>query len=532
MELYEKDSTIFNLNRKAMDHLRNEDYKSSLFFLQKAESLLNSLQSENRRKLYGLTLNNFGCYYKRTNNLPIALNFLKKALEVQSQPPVDLNNLAGTHLNICAILSNMNEHSKALAHSLKALNLLKSRSLEDNSMLTAYIAAHHNSGVEYEQLAQFEEAEKIFRKGFKISFDMLGEGHPLTQSLKASIVNLVNGRVDRKKCYSRGSSNTQNPKTLLIHRTKSASKNRPKLLSRPDNLRFITGERLQPMFRQEIVQVKPSQIRASLNSSSLVKTLKQSIESSGSSESIKETNSNKSNDDHEVSSEVKNYLNHMQTSSKSESEERPARPTGPAGQISIATQVEMFDSNYYLSMQEKAAILIQKNIRRFLAKRLYQLLKYQKMLKDAEKQAKEAKAKLKSLRQPVKKPQVAIQQSGLDLVPIAYKDKLDSPKRTVSTRMSRIYSRLSTIIEENDSILSKVIKIQKNYRGWKVRRDYLMKRGSAILIQKNVRRYQVQKLYLKIRDAIIFIQASWRRYLRRHPLRKCYFHSISLKKRK
>ena len=529
MELYEKDSTIFNLNRKAMDYLRNEDYKSSLFFLQKAESLLNSLQSENRRKLYGLTLNNFGCYYKRTNNLPTALNFLKKALEVQSQPPVDFNNLAGTHLNICAILSNMNEHSKALAHSLKALNLLKSISLEDNSMLTAFIAAHHNSGVEYEQLAQLDEAEKIFRKGFKISFDMLGEGHPLTQSLKGSIMNLVNGRVDRKKCYSRGSSNTQNPKTLLIHRTKSASKNRPKPLARPDNLRFITGERLQPMFRQETVQVKPSQIRASLNSSSLVKTLKHSIDSPGSSESIKESNSNKSSDDHQVSTEVKNFLNHTQTSRKSESEERIIKP---AGHISIATQVEMFDSNYYLAMQEKAAILIQKNIRRFLAKRQYHLLKYQKMLKDAEKQAKEAKAKLKSLRQTVKKPQTVIQQNGLEIVPIAYKDKLDSPKRTLSTRMSRIYSRLSTIIEENDSILCKVIKIQKSFRGWKVRRDYLIKRGSAILIQKNVRRYQVQKLYLEIRDALIFIQASWRRYLRRHPLSKCYFHTISLKKRK
>jgi tetratricopeptide (TPR) repeat protein len=529
MEPSESDTLVLTLNRKAMDHLRNEDFKSSLFFLQKAESLINSVQLENRKKLYGLTLNNFGCYYKRTNKLPVALNFLKKALEVQSQPPVDLNNLAGTHLNICAILSNMNEHSKALAHSLKALNLLKSRVIDDGSLLTAYVAAHHNAGVEYEHLNQSSEAENIFRKGFKIASDQLGAGHPLTESLKMSIVNLirpvqVKERFDRKTCFSRGSPTGNKSKTLLIRRNKSASKNQKfhhLQMVRNENLRFLTGDRLQPMFRKDEVEWKEVNRRKVFNSSVLVKedqVEKEEEESEGL----------------DIENEVKVFLENIQGGEKNEMEFK-SKHFG----VSIATQVERFDSNFFLSMQEKAAIIIQKNIRRYLAKRHFQLLKYQKMLKEAEKQAKEAKAKLKTLRKPKPRLIPPVQTSSfplsnpstLESIPVAYKDKLDSPQRQSSTRMSRIYNRLTTIIEENDSILFKVIKIQAHYRGWKQRRDYLIKRGSAILIQKNLRRHQVQRLYLKIRDAIIFIQASWRRFLRRHPLKKCFFHSLSRKKK-
>mmetsp|Transcript_36209 Transcript_36209/g.32552 ORF Transcript_36209/g.32552 Transcript_36209/m.32552 type:complete len:85 (-) Transcript_36209:326-580(-) len=61
---------ILESNKIAMDHLRNENFGAALDLLRKAESiLLREYQmnpNETCYRLIGITLNNLGCYYKRT----------------------------------------------------------------------------------------------------------------------------------------------------------------------------------------------------------------------------------------------------------------------------------------------------------------------------------------------------------------------------------------------------------------------------------------------------------------------------------
>jgi tetratricopeptide (TPR) repeat protein len=82
-----------------------------LDLLKKAEQLLifEYQQNPNERiyRLVGITLNNLGCYYKRSQLSKVALKYLKKALHIEASTVKDQTNLAGTHLNICAILSYM-----------------------------------------------------------------------------------------------------------------------------------------------------------------------------------------------------------------------------------------------------------------------------------------------------------------------------------------------------------------------------------------------------------------------------------------
>lgn len=520
----DSDSIVLTLNKKAMDFLRTEDYKSSLFYLKKAESLLNSEKIFNPKKLYALTLNNFGCYYKRTDNLTVALNFLKKALEVESQPPVDINNLSGTHLNICAILSTMNEHAKALAHSLKALNLLKSKHLEDPSLLTLYIAAHHNAGVEYENINQVIEAESIYKKGFQIAMQSLGPGHPLTCSLKSSIFNLKKTQINIKWAYNKASP-VNKSKTLLAGRNKSVtrpntSKFRSKLLSRIEKIRFITGDRLQPMFKKEEIKIKDFKNRT------FYEALNRIDDSQSEKSEIEDF------EDEEIQANAQKLLYLSESELKSETTEE--LKTFKGIQVSIATQVHMFDSHYISDLKNKAAIRIQKQIRGFLARRRMEYLKYQQMLKEAEKQAKRAKESLKRLRARKSiKPVKVIQTINTELIPIAYKDKLESPSKTSSTWTGMGNSKLTTIAEEDNEVESKVVIIQKNFRGWKARKSYLIQRNAAISIQRNVRRYQVQKLFLKIKEAIVFIQRVWRLHLKKFKLvpRKS-IHLIARKNKK
>lgn len=510
----DSDSLVLALNKKAMDYLRSEDYKSSLLYLQKAEALLNSCKIANSKKLYALTLNNFGCYYKRTENLQVALNFLKKALEVESQPPVDISNLSGTHLNICAILSTFGEHSKALAHSLKALNLLKSKHLEDPSLLTMYVAAHHNAGVEYENVSQVVEAESVYKKGFQIAAQYLGSNHPLTCSLKCSIFNLKNGQAGETGLICKVSQNSKS-KTLLASRNKSVtrpntSKFRSKFISKFEKIRFITGDRLQPMFKKDEIRLKDFKNSAIFEVPQVDESTNVNFVEQDSDKDVEE-------DEEEIRAKAKMLLEASGSETKSEVTEELKGRKGV--QISIATQVHLFDSSYIYGLRDKAAVRIQKHVRGFLARRKTEYLKYQKILRNAEKQAKNAKESLKRLRMRKNiKPVRSIQPVITELIPIAYKDKLDSPIKTSSTWTGKGFNKLTTIDEEENDVIQKIIVIQKNFRGWKVRKLYMTKKRAAIIIQKNIRKYQVQKLYLKIKEAIIFIQRVWRLYLKKFKL--------------
>ena len=71
-----------------------------------------------------ITFNNYGCLFRKTNKLWSSLTYLLKALEIEykslnmSDREVDeqlcISNPCDTHLNICAILSQMDKHDLAL----------------------------------------------------------------------------------------------------------------------------------------------------------------------------------------------------------------------------------------------------------------------------------------------------------------------------------------------------------------------------------------------------------------------------------
>lgn len=108
------------------------------------------------------------CFYRKTNKLKLALGFLQQALniEVQLENP---QSLADTHLNMCAVLSQLNRHKEALQHVLISIVLLQDEFLnaknekstkrkEENQKNTledrvsVLSIAYHNLGVELEYL--------------------------------------------------------------------------------------------------------------------------------------------------------------------------------------------------------------------------------------------------------------------------------------------------------------------------------------------------------------------------------------------
>jgi len=133
-----------------MAYLNKEEYELSLKMLQRAQILC---ESNNQAK--AITYNNIACYYRKIGKLKLALTYLQSALEIEKTLEVT-ESAADTHLNICAVLSQLNKHDLALLHGTSAVALLQElmiRGLTLNSERFAVLAiAYHNIGVEQEFL--------------------------------------------------------------------------------------------------------------------------------------------------------------------------------------------------------------------------------------------------------------------------------------------------------------------------------------------------------------------------------------------
>jgi tetratricopeptide (TPR) repeat protein len=189
-------SLLLKYNQLAMVHLSNEAFTDCRDLLKKAEDLLlNACDDDvirdlpNRSKLLGLTYNNFACFYKRRRQPNVALGYLKKALEAEARNDSEPADMAGTHLNICAVYSQLGKHQEALEDAQIALGLLKTafnEGAEDSSVLSSIAVAYHNIAAELEHLNMLEQAVAVYSSGLVFAKQHLGEEHSLTESLENS----------------------------------------------------------------------------------------------------------------------------------------------------------------------------------------------------------------------------------------------------------------------------------------------------------------------------------------------------------
>jgi tetratricopeptide (TPR) repeat protein len=119
---------VTHYNTAGMMLLQAGNFKLSFELLRKGEVLTGKHgplhSAESRKRLRAVSLNNMGCFYRRRKKLHAALRYLEQALELElsiSGAPI---SPAGTHLNICAVLSELRHHDAALVHANAALHLL------------------------------------------------------------------------------------------------------------------------------------------------------------------------------------------------------------------------------------------------------------------------------------------------------------------------------------------------------------------------------------------------------------------------
>lgn len=98
-----------------------------------------------------VTFNNLACVYKQASDLALALLYIKKAQKEADLLCLEMTDnklikvVTDCSLNLCAILSSMGEHYKALRAARKALDILKSsEGAQNNYYNSLYPFAKYN----------------------------------------------------------------------------------------------------------------------------------------------------------------------------------------------------------------------------------------------------------------------------------------------------------------------------------------------------------------------------------------------------
>ncbi len=146
-----------------------------------------------------VTFNNLACYYRRQGKLHASLQYLQKALKIEGRLE-RVDNPADTHLNACAVLSQLGRHQSALEHAQSALILLQEElfngvnPLQEETTtpkadrIAVLAIAYHNIGVEQEFLKKFDQSLSSYRKGVEVADRYLGASHSITVTLRNSCV--------------------------------------------------------------------------------------------------------------------------------------------------------------------------------------------------------------------------------------------------------------------------------------------------------------------------------------------------------
>ena len=130
----------------------------------------------------------------------LLLLFVWQALKIESKLS-NVQNLADTHINACAVLSQLGRHQTALEHAQNALIELQSELLSPPGAVGAsappqadriavLAIAYHNIGVEQEFLKKFDQALLSYRKGVEVAERYLGAKHAICITLKNSLLTV------------------------------------------------------------------------------------------------------------------------------------------------------------------------------------------------------------------------------------------------------------------------------------------------------------------------------------------------------
>lgn len=255
---------VSRANVEALELMKRKEYQIAFERLKRAEAFcsVHALKTDRTKSSISLrasTYNNLAILYKSVHQLRHALFYANRALrlEINFVPVVTQSdgmpgprpNPAGTHLNMCAILSTMGRHGSALLHAecalsslylelhqLAAINQARKAAIaharengdstgdagagvnsavshegDKQSILHLIAIAYHNMAVEQEFLRQFRASTHSYRRAAEFASKRLGTEHLITRTIQ----HAYEGAVNLHPLKVTGPNQSMNPHTKL-----------------------------------------------------------------------------------------------------------------------------------------------------------------------------------------------------------------------------------------------------------------------------------------------------------------------------
>lgn len=162
----EYEQIILNSNKAALQLLKVSDFPSAKTYLDTCLNILSSKYLPNSKKLLGITLNNYGCYYKRQGLLEKSLKLFHKSIQASTQAG---SNVSETFLNISNVLSQNSNHAEALQAAYNAIKSLDSNKKNTKLAVLAYKAM----ASEFKFLGMMKESQRMFEKAENLNLSSL-----------------------------------------------------------------------------------------------------------------------------------------------------------------------------------------------------------------------------------------------------------------------------------------------------------------------------------------------------------------------
>ncbi|KAG1689032.1 hypothetical protein DVH05_002916 [Phytophthora capsici] len=195
---------VLSYNSVAMQYLSQGQFDQCLAMLRKAEAITAPGNFKRCQALQILTFNNIGCCYRKLGKLKSALKYLKEAAQIGSGS-AHVKNLSITHLNLCAIQSQLGRHDLALEHAQAAIFHTQEElvSLEDGrdedpdgreqdaldpktreEKMISLAVAYHNLAVELEFNGRGEASLQWYKKALQLVWKYRETNEALCESFK------------------------------------------------------------------------------------------------------------------------------------------------------------------------------------------------------------------------------------------------------------------------------------------------------------------------------------------------------------
>lgn len=503
------EALILTCNRQAMDLLRAQEQQQALALLLRAEAQVQTLPpSQTQAKLRSITLNNLGCFYKRAAQPLQALEYLQAALDLAADS--DRTNLAGTHLNICAIKSQLGNHHQALQHALEALRLLNAcLQAPSPNQVTTLVIAHHNAGVELEYLRQGEQAAEAYRQGLDLANHHLGIAHPLAASLQRSYLTALDRRdlptSPRRKKQKRVISVTPAPHKLMIspgpqmlprRAVSKGAYDRSKPISSPlyeleegeADLRWTGRDNHISNIRKNApgLHLQPLNYHTPTSKNSR----------RDKSHSAPESTHKPRSPAHRKAPESARVYRFRRDGEGGELGTKAKRKVKTLEVVNILSQT--------IGKGGEEATLIVGGLKIYFARRLAAHLAVEKRSEGRKTAELRARAAIDAL-------EMLKKQAFEEFHPVSRPALPTAPRKSSLHSKSRKLAVIPETAESHSDMRRlQLARVQAWCRTALVRQDWLRRKQAAVVLQKWVRMHQTRQLFLSILSAVLFIQTWWR----------------------